>query len=84
MTWSPLQTAAAAENGTTTNVGAATYAFIQAIKRHKGVWGFEIPYGDLLQAMYDELRGSRFDSQEPTLSSSAAFDCESCRIKLKL
>lgn len=73
-----------AERGKSYNCGAATFAFIQAIMRHRGVWSFDIVYGELLLAMYDELRNSSFRKQEPTLSSSLPFDCMSSRTKLKL
>lgn len=72
------------ENGKTARNGAATYAFVQAIQRHRGVWGFEILYAELLQAMYDELQQSRFNHQEPTLSSSTALNLVSSRTKLRL
>ncbi|KAI7842116.1 hypothetical protein COHA_004309 [Chlorella ohadii] len=72
------------KNGKTARNGAATYAFVQAIQRHRGVWGFEILYAELLQAMYDELQQSRFNHQEPTLSSSTALNLVSSRTKLRL
>lgn len=52
--------------------------------RHRGVWGFDIVYGELLQAMHEELQHSNYRKQEPTLSSSLPFDCMSSRTKLKL
>lgn len=64
--------------------GAATYAFVQAIKRHRETWGFEILYGQLLQAMHDELRRSVFRDQHPTLSASMDFDLADRRHKFSL
>lgn len=42
-------------------------------------------YGELLHAMYDELRGDRrFSDQEPTLSASSTFDplCRSTTVRI--
>lgn len=67
--------------------GAATYAFIHAINRHKDLWGFEILYGELLQAMHDELRDSPVAGhrgQRPTLSATMSFHLTDRRHKFSL
>jgi hypothetical protein len=65
--------------------GAATYAFQQAIQKHWEEWGFNIEYGELLQAMYEELQGSDvFEGQEPTMSASSQFNPLSSATKFEL
>lgn len=64
--------------------GAATYAFVQAIKKHAQVWGSDILYSDLLESMADSLRASHYRGQEPQLSASMKFDFDRPEMKLEL
>lgn len=57
-------------------IGAATYAFCNAILKHSQAWNGKVTLGELLEYMKNELLCSgKFSSQTPLLATNTLADC---------